>query len=138
MRKGTSVNYHPGQKAAHNGIISAISKGNVEMADKAIDVATQESARYFAKRIARTEKARAYMDGAMYPYAHDPDCVAFKWKLSSRHPCDDICDLYVRADLWGMGEGIFPKDKTLAGVNGQRKSRREPAGSSMRGGIPMK
>ena len=51
------------------------------------------------------------MDGVMYHYANDPDCVAFKWKLSSRHPCDDICDLYARADLWGMGEGIFPKDK---------------------------
>lgn len=55
------------------------------------------------------------MDGGMYPYAHDPDCVSFRWKLSSCHPCDDICDLYARADLWGMGEGIFPKDKTLAG-----------------------
>lgn len=51
------------------------------------------------------------MDGAMYQYAHNPDCVAFKWKLSSYHPCDDICDLYAHADLWGMGEGIFPKDK---------------------------
>ena len=81
------------------------------MVDKAIDVATPERARYFAERIARTEKARAYMDRAMYPYAHDPDCVVFKWKLSSRHPCDDICNLYARADLWGMGEGIFPKDK---------------------------
>lgn len=77
------------------------------MVDKAIDVAVQERARYFADRIARTEKARAYMDGVMYQYAHDPDCVAFKWKLSSRHPCDDICDMYARADLWGMGEGIF-------------------------------
>lgn len=55
------------------------------------------------ERIARIEKARAYMDGVMYPYAHDPDCVAFKWKLSSCHPCDDICDLYARADLWGDG-----------------------------------
>ena len=51
------------------------------------------------------------MDGAMYQYAHDPDCVAFKWKLSNRHSCDDICDLYACADLWGMGKGIFPKDK---------------------------
>lgn len=50
------------------------------------------------------------MDGAMYPYAHDSDCVAFRWKLSSRHPYDDICDLYARADLWGMGEGIFQND----------------------------
>lgn len=95
---------------AYNGIIGAISKGNEEMVDKAIDVATQESARYFAERIARIEKARACMDGAMYPYAHDSDCVAFKWKLSSRHPCDDICDLYARADLWGMGEGSFQND----------------------------
>ena len=80
------------------------------MIDKAIDVATQEKARYFAERIARTEKARAYMDGGMYHYAHDPDCVAFKWKLSSCHPCDDICDLYARADLWGMDEGSFQND----------------------------
>lgn len=50
------------------------------------------------------------MDGVMYPYAHDPDCVAFKWKLSSCYPCDDICDLYARADLWGMDEGIFQND----------------------------
>lgn len=75
------------------------------MVDTAIDVATQEKARYFAERIARTEKARAYIDGVMYQYANDPDCVAFKWKLSSRHPCDDICDLYARADLWGDGQG---------------------------------
>ena len=100
-----------GLKAAYNGIIGAISKGNEEMVDKAIYVATQEKARYFAERIARTEKARAYMDGVMYQYANDPDCIAFKWKLSSRHPCDDICDLYAHADLWSMGEGIFPKDK---------------------------
>ena len=51
------------------------------MVDKAIDVATQEKARYFAERIARIEKARAYMDGGMYPYAHDPDCVSFKCVL---------------------------------------------------------
>ncbi|HAD77057.1 MAG TPA: hypothetical protein DCG08_03500 [Dialister sp.] len=100
-----------GLKAAYKGIIGAISKGNEEMVDKAIYVATQERARYFAERIARTEKARAYADGVMYQYVSDPDCVAFKWKLSSRHPCDDICDLYANADLWGMGKGIFPKDK---------------------------
>ena len=62
-----------GLKAAYNGIIGAISKGNEEMVDTAIDVAVQESARYFAERIARTEKASAYMDGVMYHYANDPD-----------------------------------------------------------------
>ena len=79
------------------------------MVDKAIYVATQEKARYFAERIARTEKARAYMDGVMYKYAHDPDCVAFKWKLSSRYPCDDICDLYPYR-LVGDGRRHFQND----------------------------
>ena len=78
------------------------------MVDTAIDVATQERARYFAERIARTEKARAYMDGVMYQYANDPDCVAFKWKISGCHPCDDICDLYPYR-LVGDGRGQFLK-----------------------------
>ncbi len=77
------------------------------MVDKAIDVVTQERARYFVERIARTEKARAYMDGAMYPYAHDPDCASFKWKLLSRHPCDDICDLYPYRFVRGWTKAFF-------------------------------
>lgn len=77
------------------------------MVDKAIYVATQEKARYFAERIARTEKARAYMDGVMYKYANDPDCIAFKWKLSSRHPCDDICDLYLYRLVGGWTKAYF-------------------------------
>lgn len=100
-----------GLQAAYNGVLDALATENDEKIAKAIDVAVQEKTRYFAERIARTEKARAYADGIMYKYASDPDCIAFKWKLSSRHPCDDICDLYARADLWGMGAGIFPKDK---------------------------
>ena len=44
-------------------------------------------------------------------WAEDTDCVAFQWKLSTAHPVTDICDLYAYADLYGMGLGIFPKDK---------------------------
>lgn len=36
--------------------------------------------------------------------------VAYKWSLSSRHPVDDICDMYAEADLYGLGKGVFPKD----------------------------
>lgn len=50
------------------------------------------------------------MDGAMYQYAHDPTAWLSSGNFSSRHPCDDICDLYAHADLWGMGEGSFQND----------------------------
>lgn len=65
------------------------------MVDTAIDVATQEKARYFAERIARTEKARAYMDGVMYPYAHDPDCVDSSVCCKVCRLYEDVCDLYL-------------------------------------------
>ena len=98
-------------------------------------MATQEKARYFAERIARTEKARAYMDGVMYQYAHDPDCVAFKWKLSSCHPCDDICDLYARADLWGGWTRAFFK-MTVVIMQGKLLWLYREGGSSDFSGIP--
>ena len=100
-----------GMKIAYNKIKEAVEAGNEKKINKAVYVATQERTRYFARRIARTELARAYGDGAMAKWDNDEDCVAFQWKLSSGHPCYDICDLYANADLYGMGKGIFPKDK---------------------------
>lgn len=31
--------------------------------------------------------------------------------MSSGHPTYDVCDLYANANLYGLGKGIFPKDK---------------------------
>lgn len=39
--------------------------------------------------------------------------MAYQWKLGSRHPAEDICDMYANADLYGMGKGVFPKDKVV-------------------------
>lgn len=36
--------------------------------------------------------------------------MALKWKLSTRHPVYDICNMYAVADLFGLGKGVFPKD----------------------------
>lgn len=36
---------------------------------------------------------------------------AYRWKLGSRHPAEDICDMYAHADLYGLGAGVFPKDQ---------------------------
>lgn len=101
----------PYVRAAYNEVAAAVEDGNEIRLQKAIYNATQEKARYHAERIARTEKARAYADGQMNRFLDDDDIVAFQWKLSSRHPRYDICDFYANADLYGLGKGVYPKDK---------------------------
>lgn len=100
-----------GLKAAYAQVRNAVVTGNEKRIDKAVYIAAQERTRLFARRIARTEMARAYNDGFIAKWANDEDCVAFKWKMSTAHPFCDICDMYAEADLYGMGKGIFPKDK---------------------------
>ena len=107
IRKGTTA----GMRAAYTQLIDALEAQNEKALNRAIYVATQERTRYFADRIARTEMARAYQDGFLLKWDNNEDCVAYQWKLSGRHPRYDICDLYAKANLYGMGAGVFPKDK---------------------------
>lgn len=107
IEKGTTA----GMRAAYSQLVDALEAQNEKALNKAIYVATQERTRYFADRIARTEMARAYQDGFLLRWDNNDDCVAYQWKLSGRHPRYDICDLYAKANLYGMGAGVFPKDK---------------------------
>ena len=100
-----------GLRAGYNEVIKAVESDNQQKLDKAIEIATEEKTRYHAERIARTETARAYADGQVSRYKDDDDIVAFQWKLGTRHPVFDICDFYANADLYGMGKGVYPKDK---------------------------
>ena len=100
-----------GLKAGYSEVIKAVESDNESKLAKALEIATEEKTRYHAERIARTETARAYADGQVSRYKDDDDIVAFQWKLGSRHPVFDICDFYANADLYGMGKGVFPKDK---------------------------
>ena len=107
IEKGTTA----GMRAAYTQLVDALEDQNEKALNKAIYTATQERTRYFADRIARTEMARAYQDGFLLKWDNNDDCVAYQWKLSGRHPRYDICDLYAKANLYGMGAGVFPKDK---------------------------
>ena len=100
-----------GLRAGYSEVIKAVESDNQQKLDKAIEIATEEKTRYHAERIARTETARAYADGQVSRYKNDDDIVAFQWKLGTRHPVFDICDFYANADLYGMGKGVYPKDK---------------------------
>ena len=107
IERGTTA----GMRAAYSELVDALEAQNEKALNRAIFTATQERTRYFADRIARTEMARAYQDGFLLRWDNNDDCVAYQWKLSGRHPRYDICDLYAKANLYGMGAGVFPKDK---------------------------
>lgn len=98
-------------QAAYNKLLEAVQKGNEKAIEKAVEVAVNEKSRYVAERITRTEMARAWADGFVAKMQKDADIVAVKFKLSSRHPVFDICDMYAKAGMYGLGAGIYPKDK---------------------------
>lgn len=92
-------------------LLDRTDKGSEKSVQKAISAAIEEKSRYVAERIARTEAARARYDAFIARYGEDDSVAAYKWTLGSRHPVEDICDLYAEADLYGLGKGVFPKDK---------------------------
>jgi len=98
-------------KAAYQKLLKAAETGSDKALKTAIDVAVNEKARYHAERIARTEIARAWADGFFTQNQNDPDVIAYRWRLSSRHLTPDICDVHAKADLFGLGPGTYPKDR---------------------------
>lgn len=65
-----------------------------------------------ALRVMRTEinrtHTRAYQRGA----AADPESVGTRFMLSPRHPRVDICDMHARANLHGLGAGVYPHGRS--------------------------
>ncbi|MDY4446515.1 hypothetical protein [Campylobacter sp.] len=63
------------------------------------------------KRIALNETARAYNDARAFEYANSDDIQVVKIQMSITHPRTDICDYYAGVDKYGLGAGVYPKDK---------------------------
>lgn len=97
-------------RTALNNLFDKLDQGSEKAAEKALQAAIEEKSRYVAERIARTEAARARYDAFIARYGEDDSVVAYQWKLGSRHPAEDICDMYAHADLYGLGAGVFPKN----------------------------
>ena len=53
----------------------------------------------------------AYANKELHELQTSPDVAAICLRLSSAHKKIDICDLYAHADFWGLGAGIYPKNK---------------------------
>lgn len=98
----------PALRASYSKILKDESK---LVANKALKVAGYEKARYYAKRIALNETARAYNDARAFEYANSSDIQVVKIQMSITHPRTDICDYYAGVDKYGLGAGVYPKDK---------------------------
>jgi hypothetical protein len=90
--------------------MTAVQTGSEKAISKTTYVAVQEKSRYIAERIAKTEIARAWADGFNASVANDSDIVGVRWRVSTGHPAFDICDLYAKADMYGLGKGVYPKN----------------------------
>ena len=101
-------------KAGYRKLMISTDKLTEKRLQNAIMVATEERARYYADRIARTEMARAWFDGFIAKHMDDDSVTGFKWRLNSGHPKSDICDLHSSVDFYGMGKGVYPKNKIPA------------------------
>ena len=98
-------------KTSYKELLDAVESCSDKALKRAIRTAVEEKSRYVAERIARTESARAWYQGFLKDTMDDPDVVAYRWVESTRHPAEDICDEYAKVDAYGLGPGIFPKDK---------------------------
>lgn len=98
----------PALRAAYSKILKDESK---LVANQALKISGYEKARYYAKRIALNETARAYNDARAFEYSSSKDIQVVKIQMSKTHPRTDICDYYASVDKYGLGAGVYPKDK---------------------------
>ncbi len=88
----------------------------LERADpKTADIEAIKRARriaYNARRIVRTEIAHSHHEADRVTSLRNEAVKAIQWNLSPRHYESgiDICDVYAKADLHGLGEGVYPPE----------------------------
>lgn len=101
----------PALRAAYLQAIERAEAGaGAKALEKALRIAVYERNRYLANRIAQTELHRAYTDRQAREMMGQDRVQYARYLLSGRKNRDvDICDYHARADLYGLGPGIYPK-----------------------------
>ena len=61
--------------------------------------------------IARHEQVNAHYEASAEAFAQSPVVRALRFNLSSRHPEADGCDVLASRDLYGLGRGVYPKNR---------------------------
>ena len=64
------------------------------------------------KRVMRTEINRAHGMAFQNSAFEDEFVAGTQFKLSPNHPKRDICDMHAKANLYGLGKGVYPQGKS--------------------------
>jgi hypothetical protein len=64
-----------------------------------------------ALRVFRTEINRAHGNAYQSSAFTHPDVIGTRFLLSPNHPQVDICDMHAKVNRYGLGAGVYPKDK---------------------------
>ena len=100
----------PALRAAYLQAIRQAEAGKgMDELGKVLKTAFYERNRYYANRIARTELHRAYTDQQSREFMAESWIEYVQLRMSSKHPKTDICDYHAKADLYGLGAGVYPK-----------------------------
>lgn len=76
--------------------------------ERLLDRHMRERAQFQARRIIRHETAEAMRASYLESVQGQPYTMGIRWVLSPAHPRPDICDLYARQALHGLGPGGYP------------------------------
>lgn len=107
----SEMNYPTSEtKKAYESFIKAVKGQNVEAFEKSVDNMVRKKSRYIARRVARTEQARATSEAYLETSLADNDLKFVRVNLDASHDHRDECDICANADF-GLGRGVYPKDR---------------------------
>ena len=63
------------------------------------------------RRVFRTEINRAHGEAYIAAAFESEDVIGTRFLLSPNHPETDICDMHARVNRYGLGPGVYPRDR---------------------------
>ena len=80
---------------------------------------------YRVRRVAFSEINNAFVERTLSRFAEDPGVLAVRWVTTGERPCP-VCVAFSRSDLWGLGAGIYPKNRVPVPPHPYCRCRRLP------------
>jgi len=100
-------------RASYLKLIDSVEKGVAKKSlDKAISTAIHERLRFYADRVAQTELARSYAKAQALKIRDREDVQYVQVRYAGNHSAD-ICNMFGDVDRFGLGNGVYPKDKAV-------------------------